>query len=641
MTNMTTNGSFTRHLVSNIPAILTSGSTENLAIQQIGIFDGETYKAVTNPVYSRNKSIIIAQGMGGPQVDVTRVKMSGLPGTRSEKTDIIRGSLIRNFKSFRGKKGQNETLAIGYDGADPTKTLTGRKGENKYLWIKLTGEPITKLASPRGLILRYSVFTGVDQCCGPECTDCTPADINAMADSFVDQINSDPRHSGMLRATKKTYCSTGGTPPTTEAWDTWQLTVNDMGEETALGRVAAQYAGYEVSRYQRDNAQALSTYRMYRKSGDAPAAFTTSTTTLVPDCPTCPAGYTQVSAAHLFEVAQTSAAAAPSGADIVGTPQLLGESEGRKTYLVGYTMAKTVDQGYAALDVDGVDAIYIRDSQVICTLTTPTTVAWADVGDGKKTQRYFRLTLQDTECGTDRLAELSKAYAGIGTVTKVANAADPNTCTHTYQLPVMSNVIETACYTQDPLWLAPPGYKGSLWQEVIPQSDAQGCSYGIILEGAFVSRITGECTYGYYAYESDGVHIQASNYDMDYNVLPQADDFWWDITPLQRFTPAQNIGAQIRPFEESSKEMSLRVWSMSPAVREAEGFKLFTDPYQFYDQYALWYTKRIGVGGFSTVYEDKHLVNVYFPAGQGSAFANAINGYITSVPGLLADASAL
>lgn len=635
---MENNGSFTRVLVSNIGTILASGSTENLAVGQIGIFDAETYQATTAPVYNKNKSIIIAQGMPGPPV---MVKMGGLPGVRSEKTDAIKGNLIHRFRSFRGKRGQTDLVAIGYDGVDSTKTIWARKDEIKYLYIKLTGQPINKIASPNGLILRYSVHTGFDICCGPDCDDCATADVEKLVDWLVDQINKDSKHYGMVRAYKKVNWGTPPTAETTVGYTTYQLTIADMGDEGALGRVQAQYPNDTVTLYSRDGATSLSTYRLtHATSVGTPADFTTSTTTLIPDCPTCPSGYTASAVTNLYEIT------VPGGATVTSSQitnmiakQLLSESQGRDTYLVSVNVNRTVAQVVTQVEaIAGWEVVYLRQSPFSCALDTPTTTAWTSAVTGVKVQRPYHLTLRDNECGSNRLAELVAAYAAIGTVTLVSGAPS-GACTHIYSINVLSDFIEDGCQQPTPKFITPPGYGGATWVQVPPTADGEDGVFGIWLEATFTNRITGSCDYGYFDFEADGVHIQVSNYDPDYNAPPS--QAFWPVTPLRQFQLPQNLGIMIKKLEEDSKEFTLRAFSMDVGVRKAEGYTLFADPNLYYDQYSLHYSKRIGVGGFSTVYEDRHIVNVYFPVGQGKQFADAINSYITSNPALPVEVATL
>jgi hypothetical protein len=387
--------------------------------------------------------------------------------------------------------------------------------EVKYLYVKLTGQPITKLASKNGLVLRYSVHTGFDVCCGPECQDCADANPQEIVDYLVKKINDDAgpiKHRGLIKARKNVFCSSPDSP-TTQAYTIWSLTINDAGDTGALGRVAAQYPGYEVTLYARDEAQAQSTYRLTAltptaavlanavlsagavasiavTSGGAnyltapkvtitgngtgatahavitngvvtsividaggsgysgtvtaavvnagPVAFTTSTNTLIPDCPTCPTGYTQVSITHLLQLS------VPGGATVTSTQitgligkQLISDVNGRDVYLITVNTSQSVASVLAQIEaIAQWDATYLKDSAFSCTLNASTSVAWVSASTGKKYQRNFKLTIQDSTCGTDRLSELVAAYASVGSVTLVGGAP-AGACVHSYLIPDM------------------------------------------------------------------------------------------------------------------------------------------------------------------------------------------------------------
>src|SRR5580765_853701 len=145
-------GSFFRVFVSPIQGILTGGSTYNLAAGQIGVFDGNTYQAVTAPSFYQNRSIIIAQGMNPTQIPL----MLGIPNSYSEKTENVYGNKLLSWRAYRGKPGKAELVSVGYDGADVKKTLTMRNNQQRHLYNKLTGAPIHKMDSTSGLIIRYT-----------------------------------------------------------------------------------------------------------------------------------------------------------------------------------------------------------------------------------------------------------------------------------------------------------------------------------------------------------------------------------------------------------------------------------------------------------------------------------------------------
>jgi hypothetical protein len=106
----------------------------------------------------------------------------------------------------------------------------------------------------------------------------------------------------------------------------------------------------------------------------------------------------------------------------------------------------------------------------------------------------------------------------------------------------------------------PAAYQGEVWAEQIPASTATGCSYGLVIEANYTNRVPSKELFNFHSFETDGVHIQASNYDPDYNG-PVGEDYW-DITYLQKFKSVQNLGAQVRELEEYSKMYILRDYSL-------------------------------------------------------------------------------
>jgi hypothetical protein len=632
----TNNSSYKRTLVTNIAALQASGTPANLPIGGIGIFDGTSYAATLNPTYLKNKSIIIAQGMPKlPFTDYRYAKMAGLPGGRSEKTHPISGALITNWLGSRGKPGQHEIVTIGYDGVDSAKTIFANAGDVKYLYIKATGLPISKLFALNGKVWRYSIQDIVAACCGEGCDPCAPASIEKMTDYLIDRVNNDITNYGLFRAFKKKFCTTPGTLPTTVGYTKWTLTINDAGDSGALGRVQAQApAGTEVVLISRDDANSLSVYQFTQPTASAdPTAFTTSTTTLIPDCPTCPSGYTSNAVTNLFEI-EVPDGATVTGAQITGYvgKQLASQHNGRQTYTVSVATTQTVASVIAQAEaITAWEAIYLRQSQFSCTLTSPTTIPWANAGTGTKQQVNFIMTLKDSDCGTNRLAELVAAFASYGVVTLVSGAPS-GACVHRYSIPVLSQYLDDTCVEDGPVFIAPPAHDGAIWIQEVIAPTASGCSFGIWFEGAFVARNTNECTYGIYPYEADGVHLQLSNYDPDYNAAPN--EAYWPVTRLQAFALPQHFGAQIKPKEEYSKNYTGREFSMDPAVREAEGYKLFSDVNQYYDKYQLWYEYRFGVGGFAHTEVERHILDVYYPVAQGKSYENGINSYISSNPAL-------
>jgi len=171
-------------------------------------------------------------------------------------------------------------------------------------------------------------------------------------------------------------------------------------------------------------------------------------------------------------------------------------------------------------------------------------------------------------------------------------------------------------------------FEGVSWTAVssTPSTTAQA---GVIIETAFVNRVTGDCTFDYYPYEADTIHIQVSEYNADYNGNPCEDR--WPVTELQGVKYPVGVGQYVRLQEQKSLSYFLKERSVDPAVREAEGFKFNTDPNLYYDEYTLEFDFKYKVLGWSQEYQDSYHLTVYFPEGQGSNFENAILTYASSI----------
>jgi hypothetical protein len=185
------NQSFKRVFVQANNTLLASGSTYDLATGQIGIFNAETYAADATPTWAEEKAIIIAQGTP----DFSDLPKGAMIQNETNKTHMIIGKKITGWKKAEYQAGQNNIVAIGYDGVDETKTMTVKCDEVKHLYVKLTGKPIEDFM-PGGYLLHVEAQ-------GPCCDSCTTDDCE-----FVDP--TDLRDEFYTRLTEHTIL--GGIP---------------------------------------------------------------------------------------------------------------------------------------------------------------------------------------------------------------------------------------------------------------------------------------------------------------------------------------------------------------------------------------------------------------------------------------------
>jgi len=288
---------------ASTPTIPVSGTTTDLGIGEIGVFDGKTWQA-TNGVTA--KSIVIAQG-----VPDTVFPQGVAKSNHTYKTDIIKGSAIKSWKKVNGKQGSGLQITLGYDGVDATKNLTVKQGKSFTFWVTLSGAPIANLLgdSPK---THYAVWTEqftIQLPCVSECVD-TCGDLfdpNVVGDAVIEEFAKRKIIGGQyltdyVKATKLVSCDTPSGLPAGTTYYIYTLTIADTGDQAALGAVQAAYPGLKIKRVKREGL--LSTYEVVATVTPDPYEFTPAPVLQACDtCPSgCPSGYTLTEAQDVWIV---------------------------------------------------------------------------------------------------------------------------------------------------------------------------------------------------------------------------------------------------------------------------------------------------------------------------------------------------
>jgi hypothetical protein len=277
--------------------------------------------------------------------------------------------------------------------------------------------------------------------------------------------------------------------------------------------------------------------------------------------------------------------------------------------------------------------LYVNDELVFqgkaqgsCVLTTPSTINWAANGTLTKFGKTFRISLGDTVCGSNRLAELQAAFPNL-TVT-IVNAG--GSCVHTYETTIFSNPVETGCAVEEIKFVKPQAFDGVEWSEVALAALPSGttCLTGIKIEVAYISRVTSEATFDYFPYDADTVHLTASSFDPNFNNASTREE--WVVKQVRSVQFPAGFGAYVRQLEKESKGYELLERSFDPVVRENEKYSFQAQSHRYYDEYQIDFVFKTKVGGWGQEVAENYTLVLFFPESNGKQFESVVNSYLSS-----------
>lgn len=609
--------SFRQVFVSNIPVLLPEGQTvENIAVGQVAIVDGKTYKSTTTPTYGKNPAIQLVWGMP----DLPQNILGG--PNQNEYSKLIKGKLIRNFRGKRAARGQNQIVTVGFSGdVSDTDTLFAKPGHLYELFLNVTGETITKEYSNQGIQRRYYYRKDIIDDCVDTCVDVDPREV---ANFLAKQINSDKTINRYVKVSVVEDCTPDLPAQTTRTVYKFRLITADNKDNTSLGLVQAQYPGLGVKRVGEDGLNSV--YEITRTANTLPAAFSNAGTLIIPDCDTCPAGYTLINTGFAYKVTRQDAGN-PAAQTAIATEFGIDNTEriARTSYEYGQSVY-TVVSDTALADAAGLESLgEVRQS---CILTTPATIAWVADGTLIEIAKTYRLTLADDICGNDRLADVQAAYPD-NVVTLVDAAGD---CVHSYDIVTYSQPLEVGCGIDVAQFQKPRGFEGAEWRELPEEGTPDGtvCKTGLRFEVGVVHPTTNEITFDSFPYDASAVFLEVSSGNQDYSDSAVPLENLWAVKYIQAVKFPQGAGAYIQKLEQDSLAYALKFRSQDAYIRQLEAFEFQAKQGLFYDEYVLEFDFSYMVGGWSQRYTDSYSLFVYFPEGQGKAFETAINSYLAS-----------
>ena len=586
MTNSAQSTTFNYFVGSGL--VLTDGSktTADLVPLQLGIFNSKNYKALSSATANAKAVPEIIVAMGSPNAE----KISWTNAAMSFKSVPIQASKLIAWRKSSPKKPAQHKVVIGWDGTTDCKTIDAECDKTYTLHLQLEGSPTTRFFGAKPLTETFVYHT-------PCCTDCVSgctADVEAMVDEYINQINVHPRISPSVKAEKLVTYSAA---PTTEtvAYESYTLTIADEGGIQELAAIQATYPNATVTRT--DRTGILSTYTLIQlEAASAPAAYSNQSNTVISNCDDCPSGYTLVGKKYKYKVQKQDAGTSANLATIASGysdsgAYRLSYVNGESTYVVHNTTG-TTPSAVVAGDI----VTYIGFDAAHCTLTSATTTAWEASDAYYKEVRELCVVLGDEACddvsGTSQLAAIVDFYSGNEYVVADSIAqADNGTCANTYTISQVSENLlkESECATGIATFKALDAYKGKTWEVCCDAESTKGTvdKIGIVLTGAYIDTQFGKCSFKYDDFvELDMVRIIVRQ--GDYVELEDKCATRWAVTELQKPVYPTGVGTNVLKEYIAIQQTKGQRWSDDPRWREIYGYNYdFIKNDKFYKHYYL------------------------------------------------------
>lgn len=626
--------------------IRTTGHTSDLKPGELGLFDGDSFKALApGATYTKAPQVVLAQG-SFHQKDVLALGHGGLKESLKAKID---GHFISDFRKVDPKRARNHVIAIGYDGVDDTKDLAVQKDQVYKLRVTIKGSPVSRFMN-HDIYHDFIYKTECVEGCTDNCDD--PADATKAAADFAAQINSHPFISPFIKAEAIYSCETP-VEPENIAHTLYCLEVCDTGDSLALAEVQSQFPDLVVTRVERRGS--TSGYQVCIPTADgAPDPFTTANTRVIPNCATCPTGYTLVNKLWKVEVKREDAGDAGALTAVNGS--YTGEVSaattrvsyefGTSTYILYFSTEAA--QNAAVTTPSGNDLVIAGGTvDSVCVLDEPVEIDWTECGERYKTTRTLTVTIAKDCGGNNRLTELNTFYGkGAGDVYFNDLSLVPNSlvvltagdCGDVYQVEQYNKecLLDPCSGYDTPSFDTIQSFEGFVWEEVVGASGVPGtdCVSGIRLTTAYIETQFGDCSWDPLDhYELEIPTVQVSQVDESGDPCETV----WPVTELQTPQAANGTGESVKReliqyMRYRQEEFFTPQGSRMNETQDINSWASVVDRNKFYKIYYILYNTPYRNRRTNLYDNEQYELMIAFPEEvDTTAFENLLNGYITSV----------
>ena len=608
---------FDRHFFVIGGATKTTGGSLQLTKGQFGIFDIQDTsvngaKAVSS-FKGQPKNKLYELKVGNTDTPVTRSNSnkanSSFPFKLSNVVDL------RVSAPERTKQEVDEVI-VGYNGIDPTTSLTFGVGDKKKMVVRLEGESIGLLGYNNNMV-DIPVYMDAEGCspyrkdcqdCDP-CigVDCLPIVLNAIETLKNHQLRGGMKVSDFVDVTPIRECNTN--PTLTEIpYKFYCLEVCDTGDETALALIQAQYEDIKLVRTGRIGA--ISSYQFLQPASvPAPKDFEQTLPSIIKGCANCPDGYTEAEGGLVYAVTLED-----DGTDESSTVESLANTvdgsaiktntqhDGVGYYTVVLTESLSDEDFDTFIESNPTATItFVGEVSAICNNDTVNTVSWTECGECTVTEQTYTIVLPDTDCGEDRLVELQKHYPNL----EIELEGTTGGCQTKYITTVTSNLVCEEC---DPIFKdyykteTPSSYDGRQWTLEGDSLEGSDCKCGIRLKGKVLEVHPDECLRDDLGFTDSSVMIRVSGgFLTEVRAGDEQVDDSFHTEYVSRWKRRTHLGGNFWNFEDRS-----RVFFTGEArhqgdlvARMFKGEESALDSDKQYVDYAVtirrdWYTQSFG-----------------------------------------------
>lgn len=495
------NKSLNRHLVSN-GKVQKTGSKLDLAKGVVSFYqplpqEGGTVQSLSS-FKGLHKDEYIEFSVGDKRS--MAFKLSEIKSIRANAPKILTPSV--------------DSLVIGWDGINDETSLKGERNfivEGRGILSNLLGFEV--LQFPISLFSENGSYLKTSGCPSGDCKGLIDKITNEMYKMTVKgvnrgreyQITEDIKASDLIDINVVYKCESD-TPAVTKKRKFYCLEVCDTGDNFALEAIRSQYSGLKIERTSRLGA--ISSYKLTSKDDTAPAEYVQEVSSVISDCATCPADYTEVKGGFVYALTLLDLGLDES-ATVGGLPNAVATSvrkSGNGYYSVVLTKALTSEQKEAFLTDNPTATIsFVGEIDKICEKNEVTRVAWKECGECEYTEEEYFIDIPDTKCGTERLEELQRAYPHL----EIEVEGTKGGCKTRYKTKVATNVLCKQC---DPIFMghftseAPANFEGFVWKQK-EAVDKKGCKVGIRVTAKPVSFHPEACIEDKFGFIEDSLEL--------------------------------------------------------------------------------------------------------------------------------------